>query len=442
MESAIAVDRALDNNVEMEGTKAAGAASAGRTEAGKPLRLLFAVPFSPRRDANHGGRVVAQLLLRLTERHRVAVVYLRRPVSPPMEPLLAGRCEVVEEIQLRGAEPIRRRWRHRRDVAAAPFTGIPSPVAPLRNQRFARACLRLLSTWHPDVVQVEHDTIAYFGPLLRASADVPIRVLTCHEPGPLASRDQARRTARRQQLAHRIDALAWDRYWRETLPAFDGIVALTEEDRAQIDAAVPGLHLVRIGLGIDIPDQPLSAIGCGEPTVIFIGGYEHPPNADAALRLVRTIMPMVRRTIPETRLMLVGARPSRELILSAGPHDTVTGTVPSVEPFLDEASILALPIRLGGGMRVKLLEALAAGKAVVASPIAAAGLDVTDGRELCSAVTDAEFADAIVRLIIDPEARARMGAEARRWATSNLSWDQRVAEHERMYSSLIAASGR
>jgi len=87
---------------------------------------------------------------------------------------------------------------------------------------------------------------------------------------------------------------------------------------------------------------------------------------------------------------------------------------------------------------VKLLEALAAGKAVVASPRAAAGLDMTDRKEILLAKTDAEFADAIVMLIGDEDARARIGAAARAWALANLSWDSRVVKYERLYRSLLA----
>jgi glycosyltransferase involved in cell wall biosynthesis len=174
--------------------------------------------------------------------------------------------------------------------------------------------------------------------------------------------------------------------------------------------------------------------------VLFVGGYRHPPNSDAALRLLRTIMPAARRQMPGLRLVLVGADPGAALLEAATSHDTVSGSVPTVTPYLDEASLLALPLRQGGGMRVKLLEALAAGKAIVASPLAAEGLDVRDGEELALAETDAEFSDRIVALAGDEQLRSRLGGGARAWAERHLSWDSRVSRYEELYRSLLEAS--
>jgi polysaccharide biosynthesis protein PslH len=403
------------------------------------LRLLFAVPFSPRSDAMHGGRTVAQLISRLVQRHRVALVYLRYPGRPPVDPELAGRCDLVEEIQLRDSAPTGSEWRRRLHVLSSPLTGVPSQVAPLGHRRIARACVDIATRWQPDIVQVEHDEIASCGPLLRESDSKAVRVLTSHEPGAAASDEQAQWTRGRRRIAHRLDAASWRRYWSRTLPAFDAVVALTDRDREVIEAAASGPRVVSIGLGIDLPEKSLSATGHGEPSVIFVGGYWHPPNTDAALRLLRSIMPEVRRRLPGLRLLLVGAEPGRELLDAATTDDTVTGTVSSVTPFLDRASLLVLPIRLGGGMRVKLLEALAAGKAVVASPLAAAGLEVTDGRELVLAETDSEFADSIVALMHDDDARSSLGHNAREWALHNLTWDARVTEYEQLYRSLLAS---
>jgi polysaccharide biosynthesis protein PslH len=409
------------------------------SQASAALRLLVAVPFSPRRHAEHGGRVIAQLLYRLVERHRVAIVYLRRAGSAPIDPQLAGRCDLVHEIPVSDHKSAGFAWRHRLDVLAAPLTGIPSPVAPLHARRFARACVDIANRWGPDIIQIEHDDLGYCGPLLRKSGSTAVRILTSHQPGAPASEDQARATRGRQRIAHRLDAANWRRYWARTLPTFDAVVTLTDRDRDVIEAAASGPRVISIGLGIDLPKEPLSATGDSDPNVLFVGGYMHPPNTDAALRLLRSIMPAVRQSLPGLHLTLVGADPGRELLSAATQDDTVTGYVPTVTPFLDRASLLVLPIRHGGGMRVKLLEALAAGKAVVTSPLAAAGLEVTDGQEVVLAETDAEFTDAIVSLVGDTAARSRLGQRARKWALRSLAWDDRVWEYEQLYRSLLAS---
>ena len=296
--------------------------------------------------------------------------------------------------------------------------------------------------WTPDIVQVEQDTLAYLGPVVRrASADVKL-ILTCHEPGPSAAADLVRTTQGRQRLAHGVDRNVWQRYWSRTLGAFDVVVTFTDRDRSVVTAANPSVRTVAIPFGIDIPDTPLSAVGGDEPRVLFVGGYMHPPNSDAALRLLRSIMPAVRRRIPELRLILAGADPGPEMLGAAGPDDLITGTVAETMPFLRDASVVALPIRLGGGMRVKLLEAMAAGKAVVTSRLAAAGLELSDGVQVVFAESDEEFCDAIIRLIGDAGERGRLGAEARRWAVSNLGWDGRVRRFESLYREMLGAALR
>ena len=405
-------------------------------------RILYLAPFTPRSDAMHGGgRIVAQLLLRLARRNRVGLVYLRGPGTAPIEPALEEACELVQEIV-----PRRQRHaggkQHRIDVLRAPLTGLPSPVAAVHDRGFAAACRTAVLGWTPDIVQVEQDTLAYLGPVVRrASADVKL-ILTCHEPGPSAAADLVRTTQGRQRLAHGVDRKVWQRYWSRTLGAFDVVVTFTDRDRSVVTAANPSVRTVAIPFGIDIPDTPLSAVGSDEPRVLFVGGYMHPPNSDAALRLLRSIMPAVRRRLPELRLILAGADPGPEMLGAAGPDDLITGTVAETMPFLRDASVVALPIRLGGGMRVKLLEAMAAGKAVVTSRLAAAGLELSDGVQVVFAESDEEFCDAIVRLIGDAGERGRLGAEARRWAVRNLGWDGRVRRFESLYREMLGAAPR
>jgi glycosyltransferase involved in cell wall biosynthesis len=117
----------------------------------------------------------------------------------------------------------------------------------------------------------------------------------------------------------------------------------------------------------------------------------------------------------------------------------VTGGVPDVTPYLDRAAVVVIPVRMGGGMRVKVLEALAAGKAVVASRLAAEGLDVVHGRQILFAESDREFADATVELLLDVERRASLAAGARAWALENLGWDRVISAYENLYDSLTVA---
>src|SRR5262249_58786719 len=117
------------------------------------------------------------------------------------------------------------------------------------------------------------------------------------------------------------------------------------------------------------------------PSLVFVGNYMHPPNVDAALRLVQEIFPRIAAQRPDVRLALVGDRVPARLRRVAGPNVDVTGLVSDVAPYLDRAAVVTVPVTTGGGLRVKVVEALAAGKAPVASPLAVEGLAIEDRSE-------------------------------------------------------------
>ena len=395
------------------------------------------VPFAPRRDNWHGGRVVAQLLSHLLDHHEIAIVYLDLADARPIDPDLAARCAIVKGVPIRNGRWIGPRWRHRFRVLASQLTGRPSSVGALHSRQLARTVQQVASQWQPDVIQIEHDVLGYCVPYVASSGAA--KVLVNHDPGLRSSRDLVGVTGGRQRLAHRLDVVAWRRYWAKTLPGVDTVVVFTRDDAETVSQAVSGVPVVQIPLGIDIPGRPSDPAGSEASTVVFIGGYAHDPNLDAAFRLIRSIMPRIRDREPGVRLVLVGDDPSPAMRDAAGAGDEITGGVPSVAPYLDRAAVIALPIRLGGGMRVKLLEALAAGKAVVASPVAVAGLEAVDHDVLRIAKTDTEFSDAILELLADRDARADLGQNARSWAVANLSWDSRRADYEQLYRTLLAA---
>jgi polysaccharide biosynthesis protein PslH len=399
------------------------------------LRVLVAVPFTPRADAMHGGRVIAQFLHELSQRHALGLVYLRRAGMESIDPGLAARCEFVEEVDAGAAPGLDSRWRRRWQVLSGPFTGVPSPVRASYDRRLGEVLARLARVWQPDVIQLEHDALAQCGASIREHA--PVAILVCHEPGLDAALELARATAGRQRVAHLLDARIWRRYWKRNLPYFDSVVVFTEEDRRAMEPAANGVPVVTIPLGIEIPVEPLDPRGSAD-SIAYVGGYQHPPNADAAVRLMRSIAPRIRRQVPALRVMIVGAAPTVEMRAAASPEDHITGAVPSVTPYLNESAVVVLPIRLGGGMRVKLLEALAAGKAVVASPRAIAGLDVEAGMQLEVAETDDDFAAAVVALLADESRRVAVAGRARAWAAANLGWDVSVQRYDELYRSLLA----
>ena len=263
------------------------------------------------------------------------------------------------------------------------------------------------------------------------------RVLTEHEPGAKAARDLMDSHHGFARLTYWLGLLAWERFERSVIRQVQAVVIFNERDRQALAYCTRNTPIVRIPLGTVLPEHPLNPLGYPPLSLLFVGNFKHPPNVDAAVRLIRAIFPRVQARYPGVALLVVGEQPPRHIQRMASERIIVTGRVPDVTPYLDQAAVVVAPIRLGGGMRVKVLEALAAGKAVVASPLAIEGLDLVDGEQVLLAETDQQFCDGIVRLLTHPDSRTALAARARAWACAHLGWEKSIAAYERLYESLI-----
>jgi polysaccharide biosynthesis protein PslH len=202
---------------------------------------------------------------------------------------------------------------------------------------------------------------------------------------------------------------------------------------AAVEPTAGTAALVRIPLAVEVPSRPLDPQGTDPPTILFIGGFAHPPNVDAALWLGRGVFPRVLERVPEARLDVVGQEPGEEIRALAGGAVSVHASVPDVTPYLDRAAVVVAPIRLGGSMRMKVLEALAAGKALVATPRAAEGVP---GELFVLAADEDELVEALVGLLLEPERRRALGERARAWAEEGLGWERGVEAFEQLYDDL------
>jgi polysaccharide biosynthesis protein PslH len=392
------------------------------------LRLLVLAPFPPRLDAHGGARVMAQLVARLADEMQVAVLCLRHPSEAHVDDDLRARLERLEEIprpdvDSPGAHALRFvRWR-----AAALLRGRPFWGSDLRVRAYRERLDELVRSFRPDVVQIEYTAMAEYLPDLAGSA-AP-RVLVEYDP-------EAGAAAAAGPLGRRLDARAWRRFRRRAVRAVDAAVVLTQRDRDVLAPVAAGTPVVTIPFGADsLEGDPHPAESDG--SVLFVGNFVHPPNADAARRLVTSIFPRVRDSHPQCVLYVVGDNPPAELLEDERPGVVVTGWVADLAPYMERAAIVVAPVREGGGMRVKVVDALAAGKAVVASPRGAEGLDVADGDQLRLAITDEDFVARISELLDDADARERLEERARAWARENLSWDASVRAYEALYRRLL-----
>lgn len=392
-------------------------------------RILLLSPFAAVRDADHGGaRAVRGLAGALAQRHDLVLLHLEPGAQ--VDPDLAARCVAVDSLQQMDGGGA---WSRRARGGLALARGRSLWAGEIGVARLQRRVRELARGFSADIIQAEY---AILGEALRAVDAGPLRVLTVHDP---ASTRRESLSLRREglPLAHRLDAVVSLRQERRALALADGVVVFTERDRRLLAPSTPAsTELVTVPLGWDVPAEALDPVGTQPPTLLFVGSFTHPPNVQAAVTLAQRILPRVHVAHPEARLDIVGRSPPAEVLGLAGDGVVVRGFVPSVTPYLDRAAVVVTPIEIGGGMRIKVLEALAAGKVVVASSRAAEGLTAQSGRDLLVADGDVGMAAAINRLLDDDRLRRQMAASARAWALRELSWSTMADRYDDLYARL------
>jgi glycosyltransferase involved in cell wall biosynthesis len=287
---------------------------------------------------------------------------------------------------------------------------------------------RVSATRSFDVVAVEDNPLA----VLRYPAGTPA-VLTEHEAvrAPAEEHRAARARERPGRALRAADWRRWDGFLPRAWRGFDLVLDYCRGDAEAIAARAPDLAgRVRVNpYGMELPAAADPAAERPD-TVLFTGTFAHLPNRDAARWLATEIMPAVRARRPEARLRLVGSAPPREVLDLRGPGVEVIADAPSLAPHLEAAALVIAPVRSGGGMRIKVLEAMAAGKAVVTTPLGAEGFDVLDPAPPLAIADGAEpIAAATSELLADPAKRSDLGRDARefaaRWHTPD-AWAKRL----------------
>lgn len=212
-----------------------------------------------------------------------------------------------------------------------------------------------------------------------------------------------------RKLAYTLESARMSQYERRTLARFHHIVAVSEHDRRQMLEMDPSCEITVNPTGVDTKQfqvaPPSSAI---PPRIVFTGSMDWEPNIDAMEYFCAQIWPRVLSEFPDAIFQIVGRTPLPRVQRLASQSVMVTGTVPSVQDYLRDATVVVVPLRIGGGTRLKIYEAMAMGKALVSTSIGAEGLTFENGRDLLLADDASSFADAILLLLRDAQVRRRI----------------------------------
>ncbi len=394
---------------------------------------MILTPYLPHRRVGHGGgTAVRDLVTWLARRHRVLVASLLRPGEEGLEDEVRDLGAEVAGIPFRdkgAAGPAKVLLAADRALAAvaAAATGHPFYIRKYWSRSAAAHIRAAAAAFAPDAIQIEYLQMGLYCRDLRrwrGAAPRPRLILNSHELGSvprdrhagLAANPVARRLYRRE-------AARWRSYQVAASTWADRTLCVTPEDHA-LYAAMGGRNLVTMPLGMDT-----AAVTCAWHPVpperhLFLGSFQHRPNRSAAEFLLTRVWPEVHRARPEALLLLAG-RGSRQFLADrkAPAPDGVRalGFVDDLAELFGSCRLFVAPLTEGGGIKIKILEAMARGLPVVTSPVGAEGI-TTDPRILAVSPCDESFAGSVLAAAADLDACRRRSAAARGLIEEQFSW--------------------
>lgn len=302
---------------------------------------------------------------------------------------------------------------------------------------------RMLRAQRFDIVNLEFPYLGHFALRQAPQGERPPKLaVDSHE----IAYDLARQFARTGGSAGRrfYASLNWRKLRNDELQAYrdaDGVYLCSALDEQRLKRDIPSARTAVIPNAADVEfyqPRPADPKPDGR-TLVYFGLLSTVPNIDGVTHFVADIWPRVLAAHPDARLKIIGGRPPPALQALAGPRIELTGFVPDLRPHLAEAAAIVVPLRLGGGTRLKIVEAMAMGKAIVSTSLGAEGIEAVPGRDLLIADDPAGFADGCVRLLREADLAARIGGSARQLAVERYSWSGAARSLEKFYRELLEA---
>jgi sugar transferase (PEP-CTERM/EpsH1 system associated) len=379
------------------------------------MNLLFLapqLPYPPRQGTairNWG------LIKSLSARHTISLLTFAGPDNDPAAELSAA-CQRIETV----APPRRSRAGRLVSMVTSP---LPDLAHRLRSAAFTDRLAGMLAqaTYQAIVIEgLELAGLVTAGPSIRTIFDA-------HNCETLLQR-RAFQSDRRRPVRWPAALYSWiqsrrlARYEAAICRRASHVTCVSAEDGQALSQLAPGLKPVVLPNGIFLNDYDARQFPGPDPSapaIVFTGKMDYRPNVDAVLWFADAIFPVILRSLPRAHFVIVGQQPVTAISRLAGRRGiTVTGGVPDARPYIAAAAVYVAPLRMGGGTRFKLLEAMALGRPIVSTRLGAEGFDVRDGRDLCLADEGSAFAAAVLNTLEERSRAAALGAAGREFARS------------------------
>ena len=401
------------------------------------MRLLFLTPQFP--YPPHKGTTLRNynVIAGLAQRHTIDLLsFADDPVTPQPTPL-DQLCRRIATVKL----PLRATSRRALDTLLSTW---PDMGVRLWSPEFRQQLAAWLRHGAYDVIQVEGLELARY--VLNSDKGQGRIIFDDHNAEYLLQRRiaEAEIAACGWNAGAVYSSIQWRklrRFERQVCQQADRVVCVSEADAdavRQLDAALQP-HVIPNGVDTEFyRRENVTPLELPPHTLVFTGTMDFRPNVDAMLWFAHDVLPLVKRDVPDVHLYIVGQRPHARLeVLRADPVITITGAVEDTRPYTSAAQVYVVPLRMGGGTRLKLLEALALQTPIVSTTLGAEGFAVTNGQELLLVDDAAAFSRAIVELLADRDRAQALGAAGRSLAVQHYDWGRIVPKFEEVYSTLL-----
>lgn len=401
------------------------------------MNILFVVKEFPHSHVIGGPIIIYNRIKYLSRDHTVSCIAFAPHEPTPEQVESLGRY--CEELRLVPPPAARSAARRAKDWIAGP---VPPYFMLNHSPEMYRQLGEMARSRRYDVAISEYSMVAQY---LYRNDDLAgtKRVMSVHECYYLARRKVLSvQGFGRAGLQALMQLKGLKRFEFDMYADADRVLTLTPEGRDELLAIRGDLDIAVVPHGVDVEGfRPASDRPPHPPTVMFLGNFPHDPNRDAVVHFVESSWPMVKERVPDARFLVVGRGPTPDMLeLARLDHSIeITGEVESVMPYMLQADVFVCPVRMGGGFRGKVLEAMAAGVPVVSTRLGAEGLPAENGRNILLADDPAEMARETARLLGDATARDEIAGNARRLMEENFSWQKGVEVLEGVLSEVVRA---
>ena len=316
----------------------------------------------------------------------------------------------------------------------------PLPVLNYTTSPMKRALENFLSQEDFDIIQVESIHLMSYLPIVRKARKRPVVVCDWHNvESELMQRYSQREPGRLRRAYASRTARLMSEFEKRALRDFDAHITVSQRDAERLRTISPDARIFVIENGVDIDFY--SDLGANDESLrrlVFVGSMDYHANIDAAVNFAREVWPQVRERQPKLIFTIVGKDPAPEVRGLAQIHGIeVTGTVDDVRPFYRDASVAVVPLKVGGGSRLKILEAMAAGVPVVSTTLGAEGLEVHHDENILIADTNEQLVAAITSVIENKTRRDHLSAAGRALVSSRYDWSSLGTALHNVYEKLL-----